>query len=381
MPWSFAAGKVKGTIVRIHFTFLVFLAWIVLAAYAAEGAKAAASAGLFFVLLFASVLLHEFGHILVARRFGVRTPAVTLLPIGGVAQMERIPEQPRQELAISLAGPAVNLVIGGAIVLALGGLPPHPEMELANFGRAFWTHLAFANLALALFNLLPAFPMDGGRALRAVLSAKLGYARGTRAAAVTGQVLAVLFGLIGIASGNLILTLIAVFVYFTACAEAGGARMRAASLGALASDLMITRFDTLRADAPVDSAAEALIRTHQREFLVIDAQGRLQGALTRDQIAEAMKKGRSRLAIGQVMTRDVPVVSPRHLADHVLQLLQGGAPAVAVVDDRVQLVGMVTLDNVMEHVLLSDGRPADGPGPRLVTVPHVTASIATAQRN
>ena len=380
MHWSLAVGKVKGTIVRIHFTFLIFLAWIVLAAYAAEGGKAAASAGLFFVLLFASVLLHEFGHILVARRFGVRTPAVTLLPIGGVAQMERIPEQPRQELAISLAGPAVNLVIGGAIVLALGGLPPHPEMELANFGRAFWTHLAFANLALALFNLLPAFPMDGGRALRALLSGKLGYARGTRAAAVTGQVLAVLFGLIGIASGNFILTLIAVFVYFTAGAEAGGARMRAASLGALASDLMITRFDTLRADAPLDSAA-ALIRTHQREFLVVDARGRLQGALTRDQIAEAMKKGWSRLAIGEVLTRDVPVVSPRHLADHVLQLLQSGAPAVAVVDDRVQLVGMVTLDNVMEHVLLSDGRAARAPAPKLATVPHVTAAIATRPRN
>src|SRR5574338_1076668 len=144
MRWSFAVGTVRGTVVKIHWTFLIFLAWIVLAAYGAKGGQAALSAGLFFVLLFASVLLHEFGHILVARRFGVRTPAVTLLPIGGVAQMERIPAQPRQELAISLAGPAVNLVIGGAIVLALGGLPPHPEMELANFGRAFWTHLAFA---------------------------------------------------------------------------------------------------------------------------------------------------------------------------------------------------------------------------------------------
>ena len=371
MHWSLAVGKVKGTSVRIHFTFLIFLAWIVVAAYAAKGAGAAASAGLFFILLFASVLLHEFGHIFVGRHFGVRTPAVTLLPIGGVAQMEHIPEKPRQELAISLAGPAVNLVIGGAIVLALGELPAHPQMELTNFGRTLWTHLAFANLALALFNLLPAFPMDGGRALRAVLAARLGYAKGTRVAAAVGQVLAVLLGLVGIVWGNLILTLVAVFVYVTAGAEGGGARLRSASLGALASDLMITRFETLLADAPIDAAADALIRSHQRDFLVVDAQGRMEGALTQDQIAAAIRKGQARTQIQEVMRREVPVVSPRHLADHVLEHLQAGAPAVAVVDDRGQLVGMITLDNVMEHVLLAERRRAS-PAPQ-VTVPQVTA--------
>jgi Zn-dependent protease/CBS domain-containing protein len=357
MHWSFAIGQVKGTIVRIHFTFLLFLAWVVLAANAAGGAGSALSAGLFFILLFASVLLHEFGHIFVARRFGVRTPAVTLLPIGGVAQMERIPEEPRRELAIALAGPAVNLVIGGAIVLALGGLPSHPAMELGNLGEAFWTHLAFANLALALFNLLPAFPMDGGRALRALLAARLGYAKGTKAAAATGQVLAVLLGLFGIASGNLILTLIAMFVFFAAGAEAGGARLRSASLGALAGDLMITRFETLRTDESVERGARALIETHQREFLIVDAPGRLAGVLTRDQIAGAVRKGPSDAAIGGIMGRDVPVVSPRHLGDHVLQLLQGGAPAVAVLDGG-ELIGMITLDNIMEYVLLADSRRA-----------------------
>lgn len=379
MRWSFAVGTVRGTVVKIHWTFLIFLAWIVLAAYGAKGGQAALSAGLFFVLLFASVLLHEFGHILVARRFGVRTPAVTLLPIGGVAEMERIPEQPRQELVIALAGPAVNLVIGGVIALALGGVPSHPDMELTDLGQAFWSHLALANLALAFFNLLPAFPMDGGRALRALLSARLGYARGTRAAAITGQVFAFLFGLVGIISGNLILTLIAVFVYFAAGAEGVGARVRAASLGALASDLMITRFETLAADAPLERAAEALIRTHQREFLVADPAGQLSGVITSEQIAEAIRKGLSRSAISEIMRRNVPVVSPKHLADHVLQLLQGGAPAVAVIDDS-GLVGMVTLDNVMEHVLLAGSRRDAGPRHEAVSVPHVTATLAASPR-
>jgi Zn-dependent protease len=133
MHWSFAIGQVKGTIVRIHFTFLLFLAWVVLAANAAGGGGAALSAGRFFILLFASVLLHEFGHIFVARRFGVFTPTVTLFPIGGIAQLERIPEEPRQELAIALAGPAVNLVLGRAIVLALGGLPSLRDRQAVNF--------------------------------------------------------------------------------------------------------------------------------------------------------------------------------------------------------------------------------------------------------
>ena len=378
MHWSFAIGTVKGTVVRIHFTFLLFLAWIVLAANAAGGTRAALSAGLFFILLFASVLLHEFGHIFVGRRFGVRTPTVTLLPIGGVALMERIPEEPRQELLISLAGPAVNLVIGGALVLALGGLPAHPDMELSNLGQAFWTHLAFANLALALFNLLPAFPMDGGRALRALLAARLGYARGTKAAAAVGQLLAVLLGLFGIASGNFILALIAIFVFLGAGAEAAGARLRGASLGALASDLMITRFETLRPDEPVERAGQALIQTHQREFLVVDGLGGLQGVLTKDQIAAAIRKGPPDAAIGGVMGREVPAVSPLHLADHVVQLLQGGAPAVAVVDGG-ELIGMITLDNVMEYILLADSRRARM-NHQAVSVPHAGAAIATAPR-
>lgn len=372
MRWSISIGNVKGTIVRIHFTFVLFLAWILLSAYAAKGVQAALSAGLFFLLLFASVLLHEFGHILTARRFGVSTPDVTLLPIGGVARLERIPEVPRQELLIALAGPAVNFVIGGALILALGGLPAHPEMDLTNLGKAIWTHLAFANLALALFNLVPAFPMDGGRALRAILASKLGYPRATRAAAATGQVIAVLFGIVGVTSGNFILVLIALFVYLAAGAEAGAAQLRNASMGALARDVMITRFETLSTDEPVESAADALIRSHQKEFLVTDASGRLAGVVTRDLIADALKKGRSDTPIGQVMSRDVTVVSPHHLADHVLDLLQGGTAAIAVVDDG-RLLGMVTQENVLEYVLLSNRGGASRVARQTVSVPHVAA--------
>lgn len=147
MRWSFALGNIAGTTVRIHWTFVIFLTWIVFAAYAANGPAGALSSGLFFVLLFGSVLLHEFGHIFTARRFGVRTPDVLLLPIGGVSKMERIPEKPREELLIALSGPTVNLVIGGLLVLIMGGLPQHPDMNMANLGTHLWTHLAFTNFA------------------------------------------------------------------------------------------------------------------------------------------------------------------------------------------------------------------------------------------
>ena len=353
MRWSFALGNIAGTTVRIHWTFVIFLTWIVFAAYAANGPEGALSSGLFFVLLFGSVLLHEFGHIFTARRFGVRTPDVVLLPIGGVSQMERIPEKPRQELLIALAGPTVNLVIGALLLLVLGGLPQRPDMNMTNLGNHLWAHLAYTNFALAFFNLLPAFPMDGGRALRALLAAWLGYARGTRAAAVTGQIFAVALGLLGLASGNFILTFIALFVYFAAGAESGAAQLRAASRGACVSDVMITKFETLAANAPVEDAAQALIHSPQRKFVVTDRDGHVAGVVTRELIANALRWGRVNARVSDIMKTDVPVVSPRHTAEHAIALLQAGAPAVAVVGDAGKVVGMLTLENVVELLLLT----------------------------
>lgn len=356
MRWSWSVGTIKGTIVRIHWTFLLFLAWIVIASYAAAGTPAAVGAGLFIVLLFLCVLLHEFGHILTARRFGVRTPDVTLYPIGGIARMETIPERPRQELLIALAGPAVNLVIALLLVLAIGGLSTHEAMDLKGLGQNIVPHLALANLALALFNLIPAFPMDGGRALRALLATRLGYARGTRVAAGIGQALALGLGLLALLGGNVILAIIAAFVFFAAGAEAGMAQLKGDTLGALAADVMMTDFEVLTESNPVAAAADHLIRTSQRDFLVLDAQGQLAGVLTRDGIIKALREGAANSPIGQIMKKEVPAVSVRHHADALLPLLNAGAPIVAVVDEAGRLVGIVTLENLLEHVLILNAR-------------------------
>src|SRR4051812_27904618 len=164
MLWSVPIGVVKGTVIRLHLTFLLFLGWIGVTHFARGGAQAALEGVLFIVLLFACVLLHELGHVVAARHYGVQTREITLLPIGGVAQLETIPEKPFEELVVAVAGPAVNVVIAVLLALALGGLPSMDSgTQVENPAVSLLERLAWVNVTLAVFNLIPAFPMDGGR--------------------------------------------------------------------------------------------------------------------------------------------------------------------------------------------------------------------------
>src|SRR3569833_983736 len=216
MSWSLNIGKVAGKVIRNHLTFLLFLAWIFAASYASNG-KAAAFDGLaFMVLLFLCVLLHEFGHIFTARAFGVATPYVTLLPIGGVAQLERIPEEPWEEFLIAIAGPLVNIAIAIILVLAFGAaLQPSAASAVDNMAIPLVNRLAAVNVFLALCNLIPAFPMDGGRVLRALLASRFGVVRATEIAASVGQFVAFALGFIGLLYIP-ILIFIAIFDYLAA---------------------------------------------------------------------------------------------------------------------------------------------------------------------
>src|SRR5215213_9407783 len=188
MLWSLPIAVIAGTVVRIHITFLLFLIWIAGTQWQLGGQAAALDSVLFIVLLFACVLAHEFGHIFAARRYGIRTPEVTLWPIGGVASLERIPEKPSEELVVALAGPAVNVVIALAILLVLDQTLDEAAMtELENPRAQLLARVAAANVFLVVFNLIPAFPMDGGRVLRALLAMRMGRAEATRVAARIGQ--------------------------------------------------------------------------------------------------------------------------------------------------------------------------------------------------
>src|SRR5262245_25990376 len=237
MSWSLNIGTIAGTAVRVHVTFLLFLGWIFAASWVSGGADAAWQGLAFLVLLFACVVAHEFGHIFTARAFGVSTPDVTLLPIGGLARLERIPEEPREEFLIAIAGPLVNVAIAVVLVLLAGAKIGMNNLAVVQNTRELIDGLATVNLFLALFNMIPAFPMDGGRVLRALLATRLGFVRATEVAASVGQAFAVLLGIVGffgvpgLFGPNLFLIFIAIFVYLAASAEGHSVALRAMSRG------------------------------------------------------------------------------------------------------------------------------------------------------
>jgi Zn-dependent protease len=279
MPWSLTIGRVGGTAVKIHVTFLLFLAWIGFSAWEREGPAAALDSLIFIVLLFLCVTLHEFGHILMARRFGIETPQVTLLPIGGVASLQRLPTNPIQEFLVAIAGPAVNLVIGGVLILLLGRVAPERLSQLDDPDVSLLARLAAANLFLVVFNLIPAFPMDGGRVLHAFLSIRLGPQRATQVAATIGQALAFVFGFLGL-FGNPLLLFIAIFIYIAASAEARMSSLQEALTGLSVADAMETRFTAIPIEANLAQAVEALMSTAQHEFPVVDGFSKPVGLLT-----------------------------------------------------------------------------------------------------
>jgi stage IV sporulation protein FB len=356
MRWSISLGSISGTKVRLHFTFLLFLVWLGAIAWASGGPPAAAGTISFFVLLFFCVVLHEFGHVFAARRFGVQTPEMVLLPIGGISKLERIPEEPRQELFIALAGPAVTLVIAIALTIALGGLP-RPEQAIRELTpRSILAQLALANVMLLFFNLLPAFPLDGGRVLRAILARFTGHLRGTEIAATIGRVAAILLGLVALAAGNFILLLVAMFIFFAAGTEAGMARMRHVLLDVPARDVMISEFRALPPDASVKDAADALIETSQTDFPIVDGAGRFLGLLDRDGIIKALAGMPATTPVADAMRSDVPSISDRHRLDDGLNLLQGGKQAIAVTGADGRLVGYITAENLVEKMMIARAR-------------------------
>jgi Zn-dependent protease/CBS domain-containing protein len=358
MSWSITIARIAGTEIRIHLTFLILLAWIGLAEYFSGGTAAAVDGVVFIIAIFACVVLHELGHALAARRYGISTPDITLLPIGGLARLSRIPEKPAEEIVIAIAGPLVNVAIA-AILLVLGAhLDLATVADIQKSAPGFLTRLAAVNLWLVLFNLIPAFPMDGGRVLRALLAFRLGRRKATDIAARIGQGLAFAFGFWGLMSGNVFLVFIAIFVYLAAAGEAGDVDMREAARRVPVERVMVRDFETLGPNATVDDAAEALLRTTQHEFPVVDGGGHLRGFLSRNAMIAALKASGPETPVIDVMTRDVPAVKvgqPLEMATRVMQEKQ--ASEVAVTDEDEKLVGYVSRENLAEFMMIENAEP------------------------
>jgi Zn-dependent protease/CBS domain-containing protein len=353
VSWSLNIGRIAGTVVRLHITFVLFLVWIFVSSYASRGATAAWNTLFFVMLLFLCVLLHEFGHIFTARSFGVRTPYVTLLPIGGVAQLERIPEEPWEEFLIAIAGPAVNVVIAaGLIIIAHAHLSASAAMGIDDMQIPIVDRLAALNLFLALFNLIPAFPMDGGRVLRAALASRVGFVRATELAASIGQFTAFVLGFIGLFH-NPILVFVAIFVYLAASSEAHSVALRAVSRGVPVRQAMMTHFATLRPETHIGEAAKMLIQTAQAAFPVVDAGGRSVGVIDRADILRSVEQKGDDARVADVMVAPLPTVGCRATLVQAFMLMQHNPSAsVGVTDTAGKLVGLVTNETLADMMRL-----------------------------
>lgn len=368
MGHSIRLLTVRGIDIRIHVTFPLILIFAVLkfGVFAEQSVAGALFGVIVTLLLFTIVVLHELGHAVAAQYYGVPVTQIVLLPIGGVTQLERIPEQPVQELVIAIAGPLVNVVI--AIVMYLvhlifgigGNLTDNPMGLLMGVGQgsvnAVFNYIFAGNLFLALFNLVPAFPLDGGRVLRALLASRLDYGRATAIAVNIGQSLAILAGLWGFLEGDFFLIIIAIFVYMGAGQEWQLLQLRR-SLGSLRVDRAYSReAHTLNLQSTIRDAIALTLTTFQSEFPVWDG-GQLMGLLTHHRLLETLNQRGAETLVRDVMRTDVKPVSPdAHLFDVQQQMVVQKLEALPVVKDG-EFLGLLTIQDVSELYRLASSNP------------------------
>lgn len=353
MKWSLKLGRLWGVDVYVHYTFLVFLMLVGFGSRLQMGRWASGLPGVsMFLGVFLCVLLHEYGHAMAARRYGIVTRDITLLPMGGVARLDRIPEAPLQQLVIAVAGPLVNVVIAGGLGL---GLHLSDEMpgSLREFGSAgFFPRLLLTNVGLVAFNLLPAYPMDGGRVLRALLALRIDPVRATRISAVVGRAMAVLFIGAAFLLSSPMLGIIGVFVWMEAGGEAISTEMRAAMGDATVRRVMLRRFRVVAPDDPLSKVAEWLIEDSQSEFPVVSGDGRIVGVVTRTELFEGLRHGGESTPVERVVRRDVALLESGEGLEPALRRLEESGLPVGLVVDGGLLVGLLTPENAVEFLAL-----------------------------
>lgn len=357
---TFTLIRLAGIPIRIHWTFFLLLVWVGGSTLFRGGSAAAALWSIFFVCaVFLCVTLHELGHATAARAYGVRTRDILLLPIGGVASLEKLPEKPLHEFVIAVAGPLVNVVIAGAL---LGALAWRVGLSVVMSGDSleldaehFLVSLAVVNVWLVLFNMIPAFPMDGGRVLRAILSAMTDRVRATRIAARVGQVVAVLMAIVGVFYAPLLL-LIALFVWFGAAAEARAVEATALLKGQPVSAAMLRMFSVLGERATIDEASRQLLAGSPQDFPVTRDGTRdspIVGVLTRDDLASALQSRDPSTPVSEVMRAPPTPMRDTEPLERALEFLQAsGSTLLPVVDTFGRVIGLLTIENVAQLLRL-----------------------------
>jgi Zn-dependent protease/CBS domain-containing protein len=353
MKWQWKLGRFADIDVYVHATFLLLIGWVGYSHWLENRLWSEVLTGVLFILaLFLCVVLHEYGHALTARKYGIKTRDITLYPIGGVARLERMPERPIEELWVALMGPAVNVVIAAGLFAYLffsRSLVPLNELTIAS--GSFVERLMAVNISLVLFNLLPAFPMDGGRVLRALLAMRMEYVRATQIAANIGQGFAFLLGFIGLFS-NPFLLFIAFFVWIGASQEAGMVQMKNSIGGIPVTRAMLTDFKALSPSDKLTQVVALVLAGSQHDFPVVDATGRVAGILDRDSFLRALTEHGQSASVMDFARRDIPEVDSHDMVDLALMRLQESNSRTLPVTHSGQLVGIITAENITEFLMI-----------------------------
>jgi len=361
MKWQWKLGRFAGIDVFVHATFLLLIGWVGFSHWTEHQSWAKVAEGILFILaLFACVVLHEYGHALTARKYGIQTRDITLYPIGGVARLERMPEKPVEELWVALAGPAVNVVLAGILfgwLLLTNTLEPLSRLTISS--GSLIERLALVNLWLVLFNLVPAFPMDGGRVLRALLAMRMDYVKATQAAASIGQGLAFVFGLIGL-FGNPSLLFIAFFVWIGASQEASMVQMKNSISGIPVTRTMLTDYKSLSPDDTLAQAVALLLAGSQHDFPVVDARGQVAGILERDRFMAALAQHGQSARVMDFIRKDLPPVDSYDMLENALLRLQESGARTLPVMHAGQFVGLITAENITEFLMIRSALKISG---------------------
>jgi len=357
MKWSFRLFTIADTEVRVHVTFFLLILFVAgQGLLSGQGVAGALESTVFILTMFVCVVLHEFGHVLAARGYGIRTPDITLLPIGGVARLERMPRKPSEELVVALCGPLVNVIIAAAIWVAFGiGTDLSPGYDFLKSGH-FFEKLMVWNIFMVLFNMIPAFPMDGGRVLRAVLAMFMEYATATRWAASVGQGIAMLVVISMLLSSTFhpMLLLIAFFIFLAAGQEASAVTQQEATRNLRVRDAMLTDFRALPPEATLRDGVDLLLAGSQQDFPVLDSQGGIQGILTRHDLIAALAEKSPDHPVIRVMSACPDAAHPAMGLTEALETLQASpCPALPVIDPLTGgLIGLLTSENVGEVLMV-----------------------------
>ncbi|MGY5850032.1 site-2 protease family protein [Salegentibacter sp. F14] len=358
MKWSLNLGRIAGIKVSVHWTFMILLVWIFILHYRLEQDMVQGLLGVVFILaLFLCVTLHEFGHALTAKRFDIDTKSITLLPIGGLARLEKFPEKPMQELLVAIAGPLVNLVISILIFLALWAFNAVPvfsdALDLMNFrGVGFWYNLLFANMILAVFNLIPAFPMDGGRILRALLLFKFERGKATKIAAGIGQFLAIGFVFLGLYA-NIFLVFIGIFIYLGAGAEAEMEMTKTSLTGYKVNDILMKQFAQLSPLDTLDKAVKLLLDGQAHDFLIVEGH-KVLGILSRNDLIKGLSEKGNSSSVRDAMQTDFIILDPEMPLQEVYQQILTQRISVAPVVQNGELLGIIDKENIYEFILVKE---------------------------